>query len=139
MAHWEEVKVAIAARLRVLRAGADYVVLAYDFGLPGQPQLQEVRLERIEVLDEPWLLLSARVCGAEELDPRAALAHNARTAVAHLALEDDHYIARQTARLATLAMVDVVMALELTAFEAIRVRRSTAARDCSVLWNSYGE
>jgi RimJ/RimL family protein N-acetyltransferase len=71
--------------------------------------------------DRPWLVVSARVCDGDLIEPAAALAHNATLALGALVLVDDRYVLRHTAPLDTASGWSLRQCIELVGNEAIRL------------------
>jgi len=126
MATWEELRRAVVERFRIEHDEEAWI----GFFPREPPELAEqlVRIERVKVRDEDWLLLLSPVCFEDDLPHRDALVHNLRLAVGALALDEDHYELKLVLALGVADEGGICeRALEL-AVEADRLRRVYQSR-----------
>jgi hypothetical protein len=127
MPTWQEVKAHLHSRLSISIDEPTWLGLAWRVDAAPEPVLQGQRVELIQALGKPHVLILSDVVPADRLDAREMMQHNATLAYGALAIMQDTYVMRQVLPLDDLTLPLLDTTLEFLAHEAARLR-SRAAR-----------
>ena len=112
---WADLQSYARARYRLARDEAD--TFALIFAIPGD-RTQQVVVSHFRALDRDFIELRTPVCRETELDPRAALRHNATCSVGALAIHEGMYYLIHPALLQTLDGEEFELPLQAMALHA---------------------
>lgn len=128
MPTWEETQKYIQDRFKVAVCDPTWLGLTWRFPDGEQQEFQRQRIQLVQALGQPYLLILCDIAPEAALSAREVLCHSASMAIGGLSLADGLYMVRHVMPLSNLTWDVLTTALEYTAHEAARLRvRSRAA------------
>ena len=83
-----------------------------------------IKIERVTVFEEPWVLVITPICGEKHVDAMAALRYNALIAVASIVVENERCYLRAALPLEELSGLSLDRTIDFVARESIKLRRA---------------
>jgi hypothetical protein len=122
MPTWEEIKLHLRERFQTAVENPSWLGLIWKFPDGAQGVLQKQRIEVIQALGQPHLLILSDVGPDDFLAPYDMLVHNNTLAIGAVAISQGFLIIRHVYALDGLTWPILDMALEYVAHEAARLR-----------------
>lgn len=128
MPSWEETKQHLRDRFKIAVEDPSWIGLTWVFHEGTEQEFQRQRIELVQAIGQPQLLIMSDVVPEEALPPREVLRHSATLAIGALASLQGLYVMRHVMPLSNLTWEVLDTALEYIAHEAARLRVESRSR-----------
>ncbi|MBL9005986.1 MAG: hypothetical protein JNJ46_17160 [Myxococcales bacterium] len=122
MPTWEQTQKYIQDHFQVAVCEPTWLGLTWRFPDGEQREFQRQRIQLVQALGQPYLLILCDIAPEAALPPRDVLRHSASMAIGGLSLAEGLYVVRHVMPLSNLTWDVLATALEYTAHEAARLR-----------------
>jgi hypothetical protein len=127
MPTWDETKQHLRERFKIAVEEPSWLGLTWVFHQGAEQELQRQRIELVQALGQPHLLVLCDVVPEDALPPREVLRHSSTLAIGALASLQGLYVMRHVMPLSNLTWDVLDTSLEFIAHEAARLRFESRA------------
>ncbi|MBS1123319.1 MAG: hypothetical protein H6Q90_5547 [Deltaproteobacteria bacterium] len=129
MATWAETRAHLQQTFTIAVEQPEWIGLGWKFkpATPGEDVLQRQRIELVQAIGAPHLLVLSDIIEVNRVPMRTVLEHNMTLAIGGIAISDDVYVLRAVVPLEHLDFPYFDRMLAYIAHEAARLRESTPA------------